>query len=152
MTDKDDLALCLRMLEHQGIIDYNGHASIRCDAGMFINIGDAQRSRMTADDICTIDFDGNLIEGKGKPPLEFHLHAGIYKARPDVKAFYTIPTFHNPMGTTTSVAHRRALLAIAARHGKPIIEDGFEMDLRPRGKAIPSLFPAAAHSCQTRLR
>ena len=86
MTDKDDLALCLRMLEHQGIIDYNGHASIRCDAGMFINIGDAQRSRMTADDICTIDFDGNLIEGKGKPPLEFHLHAGIYKARPDVKA------------------------------------------------------------------
>ncbi len=60
-------------------------------------------------------------------------------ARPDVKAFYTIPTFHNPMGTTTSVAHRRALLAIAARHGKPIIEDGFEMDLRLRGKAVPSL-------------
>jgi ribulose-5-phosphate 4-epimerase/fuculose-1-phosphate aldolase len=74
------------MLEHQGIIDYNGHASIRCDAGMLINVGSSQRSRLTADDICLIDLDGNLIEGKGKPPLEFHLHAGIYKARPDVGA------------------------------------------------------------------
>jgi L-fuculose-phosphate aldolase len=86
MADKDELALCLRMLEHQGIIDYNGHASIRCDAGMLINVGSSQRSRLTADDICLIDLDGNLIEGKGKPPLEFHLHAGIYKARPDVGA------------------------------------------------------------------
>ena len=36
-------------------------------------------------------------------------------ARPEVKAFYTIPTFHNPMGTTTSLAHRRALLEVARR-------------------------------------
>ena len=86
MSDKDDLALCLRMLEHQGIIDYNGHASIRCERGMLINVGSAQRSRLTADDICTVDLDGNLIEGRGKPPLEFHLHAGIYKDRPDVNA------------------------------------------------------------------
>ena len=86
MSNKDDLALCLRMLEHQGIIDYNGHASIRSPEGMLINFGSSQRSRLTANDICTIDLDGNLIEGKGKPPLEFHLHAGIYKARPKVGA------------------------------------------------------------------
>ena len=60
-------------------------------------------------------------------------------ARPEVKAFYTIPTFHNPMGTTTSVAHRRALLSIAARYGKPIIEDAFEIDLRFRGRRLPCL-------------
>ncbi len=60
-------------------------------------------------------------------------------ARPDVKAFYTIPTFHNPLGTTTSVGHRRKLLAIAARHGKPVIEDAFEMDLRLRGRRVPPL-------------
>lgn len=60
-------------------------------------------------------------------------------ARPEVKAFYTIPTFHNPMGSTTGVAHRRALLAIAARHGKAVIEDAFEMDLRLRGRRVPPL-------------
>ncbi len=60
-------------------------------------------------------------------------------ARPEVKLFYTIPTFHNPMGTTTSLAHRQELLAIAARHGKPVIEDAYEMDLRLSGRPVPSL-------------
>jgi len=86
MADKDDLALCIRMLEAAGIIDYNGHCSIRAPGGFYINIGSETRSTLTADGICTADFDGNVIEGAGKPPLEFHLHAGIYKARPEVNA------------------------------------------------------------------
>lgn len=82
---KQQLVRCIRMLERNGIMDYNGHASTRIDDGrMLINIGNCQRSRLTVDDICTIDFDGNVIEGNGKPPLEFHLHAGVYKARSDV--------------------------------------------------------------------
>ena len=60
-------------------------------------------------------------------------------ARPDVKAFYSIPTFHNPMGITTSLAHREALLELARRHRKPIIEDAFEMDLRISGKPVAPL-------------
>jgi len=84
---KQQLVDCIRMLERSDIIDYNGHASTRAgDGRMYINIGSCQRSRLTTADICTIDFDGNLLEGHGKPPLEFHLHAGIYKARPDVDA------------------------------------------------------------------
>ena len=84
---KQQLVDCIRMLERSDIIDYNGHASIRAgDDRMFINIGSCQRSLLTIDDICTIDFDGTVIEGNGNPPLEFHLHAGVYKARPDVKA------------------------------------------------------------------
>ena len=84
---KQKLVDCIRMLERSDIIDYNGHASIRVGENrMFINIGSCQRSLLTIDDICTIDFDGNVIEGNGNPPLEFHLHAGVYKARTDVKA------------------------------------------------------------------
>jgi ribulose-5-phosphate 4-epimerase/fuculose-1-phosphate aldolase len=84
---KQQLVDCIRMLEQSDIIDYNGHASIRVgDDHMFINIGTCQRSKLTVADICTIDLNGNVIEGNGKPPLEFHLHAGIYKARPDVQA------------------------------------------------------------------
>lgn len=60
-------------------------------------------------------------------------------AKPEVKAFYTIPSFHNPLGTTTSLARRGQLLEIAERHGKPIIEDGFEMDLRFRGPDVPPM-------------
>jgi ribulose-5-phosphate 4-epimerase/fuculose-1-phosphate aldolase len=84
---KQQLVDCIRMLESSDIIDYNGHASIRVGQDrMFINIGSCQRAKLTTDDICTVDMDGNLIEGNGTPPLEFHLHAGIYKARPDVQA------------------------------------------------------------------
>jgi len=84
---KQELVDCIRMLEQSDIIDYNGHASTRIgDNRLLINIGSCQRSRLTVGDICTIDMEGNVIEGNGKPPLEFHLHAGIYRARADVKA------------------------------------------------------------------
>jgi ribulose-5-phosphate 4-epimerase/fuculose-1-phosphate aldolase len=91
MTDtakaKQQLADCIMMLERAGIIDYNGHCSIRLDDDrMLINIGSCQRSAMTPADICTIDMEGTVIEGAGKPPLEFHLHAGLYRARPDAGA------------------------------------------------------------------
>lgn len=84
---KQQLVDCIRMLEQSDIIDYNGHASILLgDDRMLINIGSCQRSQLKAGDICTIDMEGNVIEGNGKPPLEFHLHAGIYRARKDVNA------------------------------------------------------------------
>jgi L-fuculose-phosphate aldolase len=84
---KQQLVDCIRMLERADIIDYNGHASIRLDDGrMLINTGACQRSRLTVADICTIDMQGHVLGGTGKPPLEFHLHAGIYRARADVKA------------------------------------------------------------------
>ena len=87
LEQKQQLVRCIRMLERSGIMDYNGHASIRVgEDGMLINIGSCQRSQVTIDDICTIDFDGTVIDGIGKPPLEFHLHAGIYKTRPEVDA------------------------------------------------------------------
>ncbi len=59
--------------------------------------------------------------------------------RPEVKLLYTIPTFNNPLGTTSTCEHRRALLEIAARHGKPVIVDDYEMDLRFSGRHVPSL-------------
>ncbi len=60
-------------------------------------------------------------------------------AKPEVKAFYTIPSFHNPLGTTAPLARRKAVLEIAERRGVPIIEDGFEIDLRFRGAEVPPL-------------
>lgn len=84
---KQQLVDCIRMLEQSGIIDYNGHASIRVgNDHLLINVGSCQRSQLKVGDICTIDMEGNVIEGAGKPPLEFHLHSGIYRARVDVKA------------------------------------------------------------------
>lgn len=71
--------------------------------------------------------------------------------RPEVKLFYTMPTFHNPLGTTTSLAHRRALLALSARVGKPVVEDAYEMDLRFAGQPVPSLAALDEHGLVVQL-
>lgn len=49
---------------------------------------------LTPDDIVTIDMEGNVIDGQGKPSKEVRFHLGIYKHRPDVKAIiHTHSTF-----------------------------------------------------------
>ena len=86
---REKLALALRMLERQGIIDFNGHFSARLPdgrAGMLINAMDSVRSAIRAEDFIAIAFDGRPLEGERKPPMEFHLHAQVYLARPDVQA------------------------------------------------------------------
>jgi ribulose-5-phosphate 4-epimerase/fuculose-1-phosphate aldolase len=76
------------MMERAQVIDFNGHFSARI-AGtnhMLINSGQSVRSALTTDDIVTIDMDGNLVEGDAVPPMEFHIHAEIYRRRADVNA------------------------------------------------------------------
>lgn len=49
--------------------------------------------------------------------------AALCKRR-KVRAVYTMPTLHNPLGWVMGVTRRRELVAIARRHGLLIIEDG----------------------------
>lgn len=49
---------------------------------------------------------------------------------------YTMPNFHNPTGLTTSQAHREALLAICEARRVPIVEDGFDEELKYSGPAV----------------
>ena len=82
------LALALAMLEREEVIDFNGHFSARLPdgAGLLINAGDSVRSRITPEDFIAIDFEGRPLQGTRTPPMEFHLHAQVYLARPDVMA------------------------------------------------------------------
>jgi 2-aminoadipate transaminase len=57
------------------------------------------------------------------------------------KLIYTIPSFHNPTGVTMSLAARRRLIEIAARHRVPILEDDIYQGLRYEG---PALLPLKA--------
>ena len=83
---RQQLVDCIRMLEKADIIDHNGHVSIRYGDNLLINNGSAVKGLLTQDDLVEIDMDGNVVSGKGKPPLEFHIHTEIYRARPDVQA------------------------------------------------------------------
>lgn len=64
------------------------------------------------------------------------LDAALGKRRP--KLIYTMPAFHNPTGITTGQAHRERLLELCEAHRVPLVEDGFEEDLKYFGKtALP---------------
>lgn len=49
---------------------------------------------------------------------------------------YTIPNFHNPTGITTDQGHRERLLRTCERHEIPLVEDGFEEEMKYFGRAV----------------
>ena len=56
---------------------------------------------------------------------------------------YTIPTYHNPTGTSLSLARRRALIDLAIAEDLTIIEDDVYRELAYDGAAPPSLWSMA---------
>ncbi len=75
-----------------------------------------------------LDADGMNIE---------QLAAHLSRHRP--RLIYTNPTFQNPTGVTTSIEKRRDILALARRHGVPILEDDHNSELRFAGAPVPSI-------------
>ena len=56
-----------------------------------------------------------------------------------VKMIYTIPTFHNPTGTTMSLEKRKRMLELASKYDVLILEDNPYGDLRFAGEEVPTL-------------
>ena len=126
LETKQQLAEAIRMLARAEIVDHSGHGSARRDGETFyINSGASTRGALTADDVVAVDFAGVLVEGSAKPPLEFPLHAEIYRARPDVHAImHTHPkwsTLLTMVGAPYQVVYAQgALLAGVAVFDSPL--------------------------------
>jgi L-ribulose-5-phosphate 4-epimerase len=83
-----ELCAVTRMLEDIGILQYSGHIAVRVpgqDALMVQRRSDS-RAELVPDRILTVDFDGKVIDGDGKPPSETAIHIETMRARPDVHA------------------------------------------------------------------
>jgi DNA-binding transcriptional MocR family regulator len=59
------------------------------------------------------------------------------------KLLYTVPDYHNPMGTNLSLERRRQLIDVAARHRMLILEDDAYIDLYFEERPLPSLYAIA---------
>ncbi|MEO5699266.1 MAG: class II aldolase/adducin family protein [Casimicrobiaceae bacterium] len=131
-TLKQQLVDCIRMLEQSGIMDYNGHASIRLDDGsILINSGACQRSQLTVEDICSIDLDANQLSGKDNAPLERHLHCGIYRVRPDVRAvIHSHPRWSTYL-TMVGEPYRPVYAQGSLVHPVPVLDSPNSINNRP---------------------
>jgi 2-aminoadipate transaminase len=56
------------------------------------------------------------------------------------RLFYTMPTFHNPAGYTTTLARREAVVEICDRHGVLLMEDDAYGEIRVDGERLPSYY------------
>ena len=64
---------------------------------------------------------------------------GQHAAGRRVKFLYTIPTFQNPLGWTTTLERRQRMLEVCQSHGVPILEDDCYVDLRFEGEDVTSI-------------
>ena len=134
---KQQLVDAIRMLERAGFIDHNGHCSARRDAGSFyINSGASVRGTLTVGDIVTVDLDGNLVEGTARPPLEFHIHSEVYRARPDVHAvMHTHPqwsTFLTMVGEKYKAVYAQGVLL----GDIPLLDSPLSVNTKPMGEKL----------------
>ncbi len=59
------------------------------------------------------------------------------KREKNVRLIYTIPTFHNPAGTTMSMDRRKKLLELAEQYDVIVLEDSPYFELSFSGKIMP---------------
>lgn len=83
---KAEVAATARMMASARLVDGFGHASARLPGGGFLMTSTSPLLSHTAEEILTVDDEGNAIDAPAGLPLEIVIHAGIYRARPEVGA------------------------------------------------------------------
>ena len=84
----EDLALSYRILTDRDIMDGLGHSSIRHPANpnRYLISRNKATGLVTPGDLMELDLDSRPVDPSARSYQEVHIHAEIYKARPDVMA------------------------------------------------------------------
>ncbi len=134
---RQQLADAIRMLARAEIIDHSGHGSARRDRESFyINSAASTRGRVTVSDIVTVDLNGAVIEGSARPPLEFHIHSEIYRARPDVQVvMHTHPRWSTFL-TMVGAAYQPVYAQGALLGDVPLVDSPLSVNTAPIGERV----------------
>jgi L-fuculose-phosphate aldolase len=138
---RGQLALACRMLVNEGLLDQSGHISARhpTDPNRFlIHPHRLSRYEVTPDKLVLVNLDGEVVEGQDRAPSERFIHAGIYRARPEVGSVCHI---HSRMATVFPIAGRplRAITNYATFLGPepvPVYPDPRHVDTLAKGEAL----------------
>jgi len=136
---RQELVDAIRMLERAGFIDHSGHGSVRRDVASFhINSGASVRGSLTVDDIVTVDLQGSVLEGAAKPPLEFHIHSEIYRARSDVNAVLHLHPQWSTLLTMTGVNYRPVYAQGVLLGDIPVLDSPLSVNTKAMGEKLVS--------------
>lgn len=137
-----EVATCVRMFEHTGLIDFSGHVSARIPGTdtIFINSYGTSRHDLGPEDIVKASLTGEPLEEGIKLPLETPIHTSIYQHRPDVGA---VAHIHAPASIAISVAGKEYVPVIyhgaIFADGVPLFDDCRHIDTAEKGDALASI-------------
>jgi ribulose-5-phosphate 4-epimerase/fuculose-1-phosphate aldolase len=85
---RQTLVVANRIAHREGLFEAFGHISARVPGtpDRFYIAPRISPALVTEDVVLCMDVQGNVVEGSGRPNMEFWIHAGIYAARSDVNA------------------------------------------------------------------
>ena len=86
LTPQQELACAFRILAHSGFGEnIAGHITMRDPAGdgLWINPWGLWWEEITAGDLCRVDHDGRVLDGKWDVTPAFHIHTELHRRRQD---------------------------------------------------------------------
>lgn len=136
---KGDVCNAISILVAAGILDYNGHVSLRIDENTFyINSGRSNRNAMSVDQVSVVSIDEEVLEGD-RAPNEVSLHAAILRERDDVCAV----VHGHPKWSTLFTATNSALPTVMPQGSLvsdlPLYPQSHSISTPERGSAVAAL-------------
>ena len=95
---------------------------------------------LTVEDIVAVDLDGKPVDGGNvKPPLEFPIHAEVYRARPKVNAvFHTHPQWSTYL-TMTGVPQKVVYAQASLLGDMPVMNSPMSVNTREMGEKMVAI-------------
>lgn len=89
----------------------------------------------------TFEISGNNIVGieRGINGIDLNKLEEIFK-NSEIKFFYTIVRYHNPLGSSYTEKEKRKIAALAEKYGVYIIEDDYLADIDTNPKSMPLFY------------
>jgi len=99
---KEDIVCISKILHRKNYLAAtDGNVSVRLGDLVFVTPSGVNKGLMDAYQVLTVDLEGKLVSGEGKPTSEIKMHLLAYKLRPDVQA---VVHAHLPYATACTLA------------------------------------------------
>jgi ribulose-5-phosphate 4-epimerase/fuculose-1-phosphate aldolase len=88
LTERQALACAFRILAHRGFTEnIAGHITVAAAGSdqMLVNPWGLWWEEITASDLCTVDSDGAVLDGKWDVTPAVHIHTELHRRRPDAR-------------------------------------------------------------------
>jgi L-fuculose-phosphate aldolase len=99
---KQDIVRVCRMLHRKNYLAAtDGNVSVRLGDRVLLTPSGVNKGLMEADQVITVDLEGKVLEGEGRPTSEIRMHLLAYELRPEVGA---VVHAHLPYATACTLA------------------------------------------------